>query len=79
MDFQASRLEDIERAFHESVDDYLEFCAARGERPDKPYSGKLVFRTTPELHRQLAITAELENTSINQLLEKAAQHVVPPV
>ena len=37
--FQADSAEAIERAFHDSVDDYLEFCKSRGEKPEKPFSG----------------------------------------
>lgn len=29
--FQGSSVDEITRAFQESVDDYLEFCASRGE------------------------------------------------
>ncbi len=36
--FQGTTVDGIERAFRESVDDYLEFCQERGEEPDKPFS-----------------------------------------
>ena len=38
--FQGETVQDLRKAFRESVDDYLEFCAARDEDPEKPYSGK---------------------------------------
>ena len=34
--FQGESVQEIERAFRESVDDYLAFCTERGEEPDKP-------------------------------------------
>lgn len=34
--FAALTLADAETAFRDSIDDYLAFCAARGERPEKP-------------------------------------------
>jgi predicted HicB family RNase H-like nuclease len=37
--FQGTTVEDLEIAFYDSVDDYLDFCASRGELPDKPFSG----------------------------------------
>ena len=49
--FQGRSVDEIERAFRDSVDDYLEFCAAEGDEPEKPYSGFFTVRTTPELHR----------------------------
>lgn len=55
-------------AFRESIDDYLAFCAERGEEPDKPYSGRFLVRTPPELHRQLANKALRSDISLNQLV-----------
>jgi predicted HicB family RNase H-like nuclease len=78
VDFQANRLENVEKEFKASVNDYLAFCKKRGEKPDKPYSGKLIFRTTPETHRQLAIAAEMTGKSINQFIEEAAIHASQP-
>ncbi len=37
--FQGTSVEELERAFRDSVDDYLEFCEERGEEPDKPSPG----------------------------------------
>jgi predicted HicB family RNase H-like nuclease len=66
--FQGDTVEEAERAFRESVDDYLAFCAARGEKPDRPYSGKILLRTTPDLHRQLALIAEQGGQSVNTVM-----------
>ena len=38
--FQATSVEELEGAFRDSVDDYLEFGEERGEDPDKPFSGR---------------------------------------
>ena len=35
--FQGSSVKELKRAFEGSVDDDLDFCAARGEDPDKPF------------------------------------------
>ena len=37
--FAGESVAELRGAFHESVDDYLSFCAARNEPPGKPYSG----------------------------------------
>ena len=42
--FQEETVNEIEQAFRDSIDDYLEFCAERGEQPDKPFFGKFVLR-----------------------------------
>jgi len=55
--FQGTSVEDIEKSFRESVEDYLEFCKERGEQPDKPFSGKFLLRMTPKLHHKLFLKA----------------------
>ena len=56
--FQGSSVAEVIQAFHDSVDDYLEFCAERGESPEKPYSGQFVLRIEPRLHGAMAHAAE---------------------
>jgi predicted HicB family RNase H-like nuclease len=63
--FEGTCVEEIEKAFRESVDDYLEFCAQRGEDPEKPFSGKFVVRLPAELHRKAYIQARLADKSLN--------------
>jgi predicted HicB family RNase H-like nuclease len=67
--FQGITVAKARQAFHDSVDDYLEFCAELGEEPDKPFSGKLPFRTTPKHHRDIAIAARMAGKSINAWME----------
>lgn len=66
--FQGETVEELKQAFHESVDDYLGFCEESGIEPEKPFSGKLVLRMKPELHRALAVAARREHKSLNALI-----------
>ena len=63
--FQGSTADELERAFRDSVDDYLAWCAERGVKPEKPYSGKVLVRIDPALHRKAAIRAAAEGLSLN--------------
>lgn len=63
--FQGKTVEELKVAFRESVDDYLDFCAARGEEPDKPYSGRFLLRVDPSLHRRLVELSADEGESLN--------------
>jgi predicted HicB family RNase H-like nuclease len=63
--FEGTSVDEVQKAFHESVDDYLEFCAKRGESPEKPFSGKFVVRLPVELHRKAYIQARLADKSLN--------------
>jgi predicted HicB family RNase H-like nuclease len=70
--FQGTSVEELQRAFRESIDDYLEYCKERGEQPDRPFSGRLMVRLSPELHRDV-YEAQREGKSLNQwIAEKLA-------
>ena len=75
--FEGTSVAELQRAFHESVDDYLAFCTERGESPEKPFSGKFVVRLPAELHRKAYIQAKLADKSLNgwvtEVLQKALQ------
>ncbi|MFO7445242.1 MAG: type II toxin-antitoxin system HicB family antitoxin [Ignavibacteriaceae bacterium] len=63
--FQGKDVNEIESAFRESVDDYLDFCKERGEEPDKPFSGKFVLRIPSDLHHQIYLRAFRQGKSLN--------------
>jgi predicted HicB family RNase H-like nuclease len=71
--FEGTTVEDVQQAFRESVDDYLEFCAQRGESPEKPFSGKFVLRLPAELHRKAYIQAKLKDKSLNSWVTEVLQ------
>lgn len=63
--FQGRSVEELRQAFHDSVDDYLEFCRQRGESPEKPLSGRFILRISPDLHRRVYAIASKEGKSLN--------------
>ena len=63
--FQGKSAEELKQAFHDSVDDYIDWCAERGKEADKPYSGNFQVRGTPELHRKVLDAATAQGTSLN--------------
>ena len=74
--FHADSVEEIRTVFHETVDDYLATCAKIGREPNKPYSGKVTLRLSPELHAQLAVQAEANGSSLNNWMVTALHKVV---
>ena len=64
--FHAETVAGLKSAFHEAVDDYLETCAKIGKSPQKAFSGKMMFRVDPDVHRRAALAAELSGKSLNQ-------------
>ena len=74
--FQGDSVAEVKKAFHKSVDDYLEFCKTRGETPDKPFSGQFVTRIPPDLHRQVNVAALLSGKSLNAWVVEQLQGAV---
>jgi predicted HicB family RNase H-like nuclease len=74
--FQGKSVAELKRAFAGSVTDYLAFCKARGEAPEKPYSGQFVVRVEPPVHRAVVTAAKRAGVSLNKwvaaTLERAA-------
>jgi predicted HicB family RNase H-like nuclease len=68
--FQGTSVKELKNAFKESINDYLVFCEKRGETPEKPFSGNLIIRIDPELHKKLAIQAKKKKKSLNALIEE---------
>ncbi len=69
--FHADTVEGLRAAFQEAVEDYLETCAYLGKEPQKAFSGQVMFRIDPEVHRKAALAAELAGKSLNQWAEEA--------
>ncbi len=72
--FQGSSVAQLKKAFKESIDDYLEFCAERGESPDRPFSGKFNIRLDPDIHRDAYIAATQAGLSLNTWVTNAIIH-----
>ncbi|AXJ00963.1 putative nuclease of the RNAse H fold, HicB family [Cyclonatronum proteinivorum] len=66
--FQGKSTDEIKQAFHDSVDDYLEFCSQRNEEPDKPFSGRLMLRLPSDTHRKVYVRAKKEGKSLNEYI-----------
>jgi predicted HicB family RNase H-like nuclease len=68
--FEGSTARELTKAFRESIDAYLEFCAEKGLNPDRPFNGKILVRTEPALHRKAALRAAAEGVSLSQWITK---------
>ncbi len=64
--FHGDSVAELRAAFEEAVEDYLEACEKLNRPPQKPYSGKLMLRVSPEIHAAVAAAAEVNGKSINQ-------------
>jgi len=68
--FEGSTAQELWESFRESIDAYLAICAEKGRAPDKPFSGKILLRTAPDVHRKAALRAAAEGMSISQWISR---------
>jgi predicted HicB family RNase H-like nuclease len=69
--FNATNVADVVESFHEAVDDYVATCERAGKAREKPYSGNVMFRISPQVHASAALAAQLAGKSLNQWGEEA--------
>lgn len=74
--FEGESVQELENAFHEAVEDYLDICKRMGKEPQKAYKGSFNVRITSQLHRQAAEKAAEQNTTLNDFVEKAIEHYI---
>ena len=76
VNFEGESVKELTSAFHEAVDDYLEYCKSEGIEPHKSYSGSLNIRITPEIHSRIATLAKQTGVSINAFIKKALENQI---
>ena len=74
--YEGTTAKTLIKNFHETVDDYLALCEARGEEPEKAYKGSFNVRISPQLHKQAVICAITKRVSLNSFVEKALENFV---
>lgn len=74
--FHGDSVTELHAAFEEAVDDYIQTCIKVGRIPQKPYSGRILLRISPEIHARVAMMAKARGKSLNswmmELLSKVA-------
>ena len=78
VNFEGAEVEELEKAFHEAVDDYLALCEKLGRAPDREYSGRIPLRIDAALHRRVAIAADSEAKSVNSWIADALEAATKP-
>jgi predicted HicB family RNase H-like nuclease len=74
--FQGQSVEELRQAFSDSVEDYLAFCAERGETPDQPFSGRFTVCLSPEQHRKVILAAEKAGKDTAQWVAEVLEQAV---
>ena len=73
LNFHGTSVSELEEMFRQSIDNYLEMCAAAGKTPDREFKGSFNVRISPELHRGIALRAAEEGITLNQYVLNALE------
>jgi len=74
--FQGTSVDELEQAFKDSIDEYLDFCKELGRAAEKPFSGKLILRLPPEIHERIAYEAKCCGVSLNAWIKQGIQQLL---
>lgn len=74
--FEGETVAQLTEDFHDAIDHYLSDCKQQGRTPDKPYSGKLTLRISPDTHAEIAVAAAHTGKSLNKWIADALDRAV---
>jgi predicted HicB family RNase H-like nuclease len=64
--FQGSSVDELKKEFIDSVDDYLEFCKTRNEKPDTPLNGYISLQIPLDTQKKLYNAAKLSGKEFDE-------------
>ena len=67
--FHGTSVADLETAFHEAIDNYLDACTKLEQEPEKPASGRMMLRVDPVIHAASLRAAAQTGQSLNKWAE----------
>lgn len=74
--FEGQSVNELIKAFHEAVNDYLELCKEAGKEPERPFKGSFNVRISSDLHKKAVEKAIRHGVSLNQFVQKAIEDKV---
>ncbi len=74
--FHGDTVQQLQEAFEEAVEDYLETCQRLNKPPQKPYSGDLKLRIPPDIHVAIVRAAEASEKNLEQWVTDTFSHAV---
>jgi predicted HicB family RNase H-like nuclease len=68
--FEATTADDLEKNFHNVVDEYVQTCKELNREPQKVYKGVFNVRIEPELHKKVNQEALKAGVSLNAFVQQ---------
>lgn len=73
INYEGTNVKSLRKAFAEAVDDYINYCETKKLTPEEPFKGSFNIRTGSKLHKQIAIYATENKTSLNKVVIDALE------
>ena len=74
--FEGETVNELKKAFEESVKDYIELCKEVDKEPLKSFKGSFNVRIDPKLHSKAFKVASMNGKSLNQFVSDAIKKEV---
>ena len=74
--FEGTSVAEINAAFKDAVDDYIDTCKTLAKEPEKAFKGSFNVRVKPHIHRLVSMKAEALKISLNQYVECVLEEAV---
>lgn len=71
--YEGETIQELEKAFQEAVEEYIELCKECDKEPEKPFKGVFNVRVSPETHKKAVFEAEKRGMTLNQFVGEAIQ------
>lgn len=72
--YHAEGAKELQSAFQEAIDDYLETCKQIDKEPDRSFKGSFNVRIGSELHRESSMLSIKNNISLNELVIRSLEY-----
>lgn len=74
--FHGQTVKELRKEFEHAINDYLAECEENGVSPEKPASGRLLLRLSPEIHGRAIVVAQSSGKSLNQWVTETLERAV---
>ncbi len=74
--FEGESVAELQQAFKEAIEDYIDICEQKGKPVHKSYKGNLNLKIPSELHRKAMQKSLKLGISLNQFVKKAIEHEI---
>lgn len=76
VNYEGKTVDELNTAFKEAVEDYLQTCKDKGYEPEKPCKGSFNVRIGHDLHLAAMVKAKQMNVSLNDLVKQSISQQV---